>query len=582
MIRYQPAGRGRKVFHGLLAGLVSVSLLSGIGITQVHAAEAAEPAELQSTAAANANVSGYVTVGDFEVTARSGTVRITEYTGDGGEITLPQNVKIQGETVTVTGIAASRDVFQENKKITKVNIPDGYTSIEGSSFQNCTALTEVNIPGSVTAVSYSAFEGCTSLSSVRFDEATTAEALSVGMNAFKDCALTSVTLPARLSELHGSSFCGNDSLTSIEIDSGSSSFTQKDGAVYQTDEETASLIAYAPGRQTAELSVPETVAGKQVTVIGLSAFRYHPYLQKITLPASVTEIQSYAFNGMTAIREIVLQSTTPPALNSDVCTDMAEGSKIIVPNQEVADAFAVDNPESLWPTEYYTEGRTTVEIAGTSGKPQEPENPEQVSASLSLSAHSGPANGNAVYDIYLDSAENVTTVLLKLSFDGGKTDKGTLTSALKDFNITQSGWSEESGRLTLTAYLGKTGDEPGYTSQEKTLLASVSVPVKDGASGSITATLEKAACAGIITTEESALDGTVTVTSPSEVSVILENCDVNGDGTVTIVDIAEAQRYYRMTENDDSWDTVKHCDVNGDGTIDVQDYIDIFLKIADF
>ena len=116
--------------------------------------------------------------------------------------------------------------------------------------------------------------------------------------------------------------------------------------------------------------------------------------------------------------------------------------------------------------------------------------------------------------------------------------------------------------------------------RKKTLLASVSVPVEDGASGSITATLEKAACAGIITTEESALNGTVTVTSPSEVSVILENCDVNGDGTVTIVDIAEAQRYYQKTDKDAGWDSVRQCDVNGDGQIDVEDYIRIFLKIA--
>lgn len=571
MAKYDAAVRMRKICRAALAGLLSVTLLCAAEAAESHASE------LSDTAA----VSGSVTAGDFEVTAKSGTVRITGYTGDGGKITLPQSVEIQGETVTVTGIQASRDVFQENKKITKVTIPDGYTTIDGDSFKGCTSLTEINIPGSVTSVSYNAFEGCSSLSSVRFDTTTTADKLSIGMNAFKNCALTSVALPERLSDVHGTSFVGNAALSTLEVESGSSAFASEGGNIYQLSGDSASLVVYAPGKRDVEFSVPETVAGKQVTGIGLSAFRYHPYLEKITLPACVTDVQSYAFNEMAAIREIVFRTTVPPTLGSDACTDMAQGSKIIVENQEVADAFAVDNPESLWPTYYYTEGRTTVEIAGTSGNPQEPENPQQVSASLSLSAHSGPENGNAVYDIYLDSAENITTVLLKLSFDGGTTGEGTLTSALKDFNITQSGWSEENGRLTLTAYLGKTGDEPGYTSQEKTLLASVSVPVEDGASGSITATLEKAACAGIITTEESALNGTVTVTSPSEVSVILENCDVNGDGTVTIVDIAEAQRYYQKTDKDAGWDSVRQCDVNGDGQIDVEDYIRIFLKIAD-
>ena len=59
--------------------------------------------------------------------------------------------------------------------------------------------------------------------------------------------------------------------------------------------------------------------------------------------------------------------------------------------------------------------------------------------------------------------------------------------------------------------------------------------------------------------------------------------DVNGDGTVDIVDITEAQRYYQATPADANWaEKAKAMDVNGDDKVDIQDYIDIFNNLSDF
>ena len=49
------------------------------------------------------------------------------------------------------------------------------------------------------------------------------------------------------------------------------------------------------------------------------------------------------------------------------------------------------------------------------------------------------------------------------------------------------------------------------------------------------------------------------------------SCDVNGDGVVDLLDITEAQLYYRADKN------VKHCDLDENGVIDIQDLI-IILK----
>lgn len=563
MTKQQTTNAGRNRIMIFLSAVTAVMLLLCTGVPQVYAAS-------ESLA-----VSGTVTVGDFTVTSRSGNATITGYSGSGGEITLPQQVEIQGEMLTVTGMSANTSVFKGNKKITKVTIPDGYVSIEGGAFQGCTALTEVNIPGSVSYVGFSAFEECTSLNSVTFQEGS-ASGLSIGMSAFKNCNLSSVTLPSRLNSLHGLAFAGNDNLADLNLAGESVTFAAADGAVYDlTGESGAELVAYAPGRTAAEFTVPDTIADKPVTSIGLSAFRYHENLQKVTLPASVTEINSYAFEAMTALKELALKTETPPTLAANACTNLPEGSKIIVENQEVADAFACPNPEELWPTYYYTEDRTTVEIRGGGT-----ENPDNVSAVVSIEAQPALSEGSAVYEIYLNEAENITTVLLKIAFDPSQVNQGTLSCVSDQFDVSSSSWNEEDGRLVLKAYLGKTGDT-GYTSEEKTKIAEIRMPVKENISGKITAELTKAACAGITTEDESAMEGATEILPPSSAFIVVENCDVNGDGEIDIVDIAEAQRHYRLTSENENWETAKKCDVNSDGKIDIEDFIAIFLAISD-
>ena len=54
--------------------------------------------------------------------------------------------------------------------------------------------------------------------------------------------------------------------------------------------------------------------------------------------------------------------------------------------------------------------------------------------------------------------------------------------------------------------------------------------------------------AGVVGEDESAMDGTVTI-GTSSASVFLPSYDVNGDGTVDIIDITEAQRYYQADIN---------------------------------
>ena len=250
---------------------------------------------------------------------------------------------------------------------------------------------------------------------------------------------------------------------------------------------------------------------------------------------------------------------------------MNHGSKVVVKNEDVAKAF---ESTSLY-TKYYTPKNTTITVAGS-----EPE-VKTVSAAISIAAEPEIKNGKAVFSIYFDTAENVNTVLLKVSFNLSKVDVGEINCVNDKFIGGTSAWSEENGKLVLKAYLGITGNVTGFSSAKKTKLAEISIPLKVGAKGNITADISDFKAAGIVSEEESAMNGTVTITAPST-SIFVPSYDVNGDSTVDIIDITEAQRYYQATSSDTNWETAKAMDVNGDNKVDIEDYIAIFNNLSDF
>lgn len=512
-----------------------------------------------------------VEVGDFTVDRSysygSYTTKIKAYNGAGGDIVLPESADFSGTVYPITEVG---NAFKDNELITGVTIPEGYTDIGTEAFSGCTALKKAEIPGSVTLISTSAFSGCTALDEVIFDE-DTASSLTVNMGAFADCtSLASIELPARLSNTRYNFLYGCDALTTVKIKDGAQDFAVFDNILYNVGGESAVIVVYPGGKTETEYTVPAEIGGKPVTSTAMHLFRGNTVLEKVTVPATVTNLGGFTFNGMKAIEEIVLEHETAPTLGSDVCTEMKAGSKIIVKNDNVAAAF---ESTSKW-TVYYTAENTTV-VVGSSAEEK------TVSATVSIAAEPELRNGNAVYGIYLDSAENLNTVLIKVSFDAAQVEDGELVSSNAAFASMASDWTEENGKLVLKAYLGMTGNVAGFTSEEKSKLAEISVPLKDGVKGNIAAEITDIKAAGVVSEEGSAMNGTVTV-SVSSASVFVPSYDVNGDGKVDIIDITEAQRYYQAKSSDENWAQAKVMDVNGDGKVDIQDYIDIFNHLSDF
>ena len=194
-------------------------------------------------------------------------VSVSGYTTASGAVTIPSSVIYDGEAYDVKSIL--NKAFKNNTSITSVTLPDTINSIVDNAFSGCVNLETVIAP-KVKDISYTAFNGCTSL--------------------------TTVVAP-ELTEIFKSAFWGCTSLQTIDT----SKVTFMDEGAFQdcTSLESINLSSLIEG---------------QVGNGHLSAnlFWGCTSLSKVTIPASITNIDSKAFLDCSTTVEFL--STTPPAV----------------------------------------------------------------------------------------------------------------------------------------------------------------------------------------------------------------------------------------------------------------------------
>ena len=517
--------------------------------------------------------------GLFTVTNRSGyssiPVTVTSYNGSDTNITFPDKITVSGTEYPIVSIGSNvLSKLAEVDGITiNVTIPDGYTALNGNAFKNCYGLKSVTIPGSVTKINYNAFEGCKNLSSVTFADGSAD--LSFGNKVFLNCtSLNNLTLPARLSNAGYGSFQGCTALTNLTVDSSSTALVVQDGSLYEKNSDGVSytMNTYSPTSTATSFTVPETVNSLPVTGIGRMTFQNNAYLSSVTVPANVVTFDSSCFDGCSVLKKISLGTTEVPTLKSGCFTSLPAGSVIEVANEDVKNAFESTDKY----TTYYTADNTTVQVKGS-----EPEVEATPAASLTVKG-AGVKDGYSYYTVKLDSAANVSTMIINLSFDASQvsqdaqvTGKPAAYTKVKDkrFTLTPK-WKKEDGKVKVSLML--TTDNKAVTSEEASDLLLLALPVKTGVTGNIAMTVDSATCGGVVS--GTTTEGTVTVNG-SPASNRIANYDVYADGKINILDITEAQRFYQVSSRDNDWSAAQKADVNADGQVDIQDLIDIFLQI---
>lgn len=524
------------------------------------------------------------TTGDFKIEkpySSYGTTEVTvkEYTGNDTDITLPSTVTYSGTEYKVTAVGSNvlkKLAGTEGIDLT-VTIPEGYTTIEDNAFQNCYGLKSITIPGSVTEINYNAFDGCKDLAVVTFADGE--KALSFRNKVFYNCtALNDLALPTRTSSIGAGIFQGCTGLTTLSTSS--DAYFAQDGVLYQknSDGNGYTLHSWASGSSATDFTIPSEVNGKPVTSIFRMAFQNNTTLQSVTIPASVTDFQTYCFENCAALKKISVAAENVTLSNS-CFTGLPEGSVIEVANDTVKDAFEPSRTSYGSTETHYTAGNTTVQVKGASA-------PQTSSAELTAKG-TGVKDGYAYYKLTLDNAENVKTMLLHLSFDASKVSKNAQVEGKKDayvklnddrFSLVTVNWTEADGKVDAKILLIPKDNGEAISGTDAANLLLVGLPVKNVVTGNIAMTVTAAQCAGINTEDDSLMTGTVTVNG-SPASNRVTSYDVYADGKIDILDITEAQRFYQVSSRDNDWATAQKADVNGDNKVDIQDLIDIFLQI---
>lgn len=296
-------------------GLVSISIpesVKSIGITAFF------KCNLLSKIIVDSNNQSYCSVNNILFTKDKKTLIISsrEISGD---YSIPN---------TVTNI--SPFAFSDCKKLNTILIPESVSVISERAFSNCSNLQSLVIPNSVNVIGSWAFSNCINLKS-----ATLSNSLkSIEQGIFSDCnslssiiipesveniylysfsncfALTSIKIPKSVKSIWNSAFSNCSALKEFIVSEENQFYCSIDGVLYNYN--LTQLIAY-PSAKSNVFIVPDGI-----TTIFLDAFRDCKELKSITIPTSVTNINSYSFHNCIALREIHYMNKTPQTIGSDV------------------------------------------------------------------------------------------------------------------------------------------------------------------------------------------------------------------------------------------------------------------------
>ena len=203
-----------------------------------------------------------------------------------------------------TGVNYQGHIFDGCSSLTRIEIPEGTTTIPAYAFNNATYLEEVVFPSTLTTIGSYAFYGCSKLKTVVMNEGLT----TIGSNAFQNCTgLQRIELPESLTTLNSAAFAGCTGLAAIEIPGsvmtiGSDAFNGCSALkAVIVNEGTTQISNYAFQNCTGltDVSLPDGL-----TTLGRSAFTGCTALESIALPDSVTTIGYQAFSNCSKLSSI--------------------------------------------------------------------------------------------------------------------------------------------------------------------------------------------------------------------------------------------------------------------------------------
>ena len=282
-------------------------------------------------------------------------------------VIIPDTIKSGDVDYAVTSIGGN--AFQATG-LTSISIPGSVTSIGDCAFSNCsnlgtvafaegsklesigeeaffrTGLTSITFPESVTSIGDFAFYQLTNLGTVEFAEGSKLE--SIGENAFRGSGITSITIPESVTNIGESAFFECKNLGTVTFAEGSKLESIGGGAFGGT-------------------GITSIILPEGITVLSEFLFYNCNSLKAVSIPSTVNEIETWAFEHCNALEKIyfggsmsqwdAITGEGKPEKTPILCVYAPAGKTLIYNGEEQT---GVDSSEG-----YTLSGTVSAEVAGS-------------------------------------------------------------------------------------------------------------------------------------------------------------------------------------------------------------------------
>lgn len=255
-------------------------------------------------------------------------------------ITIPANITTLKEGVFQNCTALESVTYTDGSKITSLGkntfdgctslkiapIPSGITTLDSKTFANCDSLTQVVIPKNITKVNDEAFRDCDLLSEVSFEEGSQVTTIpyaflygtpmlksfvlpssvtTISNYILQNSGLKEITIPKSVTSIDQNAFKNAGNLEAINVETGNTVYYSEEGVLYKYSDNTMQKKDDDPVffRPAASTALP-----KNLTVLTTDYFRNNKSIKNIVIPARITSIESYAFEGCTSLETVSFEN----------------------------------------------------------------------------------------------------------------------------------------------------------------------------------------------------------------------------------------------------------------------------------
>lgn len=232
-------------------------------------------------------------VTEVEINALNGLRNLQKLTAPAVALSSVSKIQKIDTLIVTSGEAIAENAVSGWDYLKSVTLPDTLKTIGDLGFAHCELLEQISLPEGLTSIGANAFYNCALLKQIELPDSVE----SIGNYAFGECAsLESLYLSESLETIGNWMLAGCDSLVNLTMSPQNANYYSAGNCIIER------------GTHTLVLGCLGSIIPNDGTIkiIGHHAFASQETLVSITLPDSVTTIETYAFDGCSSLVSVDL------------------------------------------------------------------------------------------------------------------------------------------------------------------------------------------------------------------------------------------------------------------------------------